>query len=322
MKNVEEEFHVQFVATIREKLPERGRVANALIDLLCVEKEGVYRRLRGEVPFTFSEIMKISNYYNISLDNLIGIVSPYRSKSLHLHIQNYFDMSEVDYKMSRDYITAIQQASGSPYAEFGFATNILPLHASVLHPPLFRFYMLKWMYQFGDSKSVLPYSAIHISPELREFHDQYIASSRLIKYTYIIWDEFFLLHLISDIQYFHSIRLLTEAEVALLKSEIEHLLQNIEKLSIRCSFPNGNKIDMFISNIHLETSYSYLSTDKMYISMIDAFTLGAVTSLESSVCDQMKTWMHSLKRTATLISGTEKPRIDFFERQWKWVEKL
>lgn len=60
---------------VREKIPQRTVLVNTLVDLLCIEKEAVYRRLRGEVAFTFAEIVTIANEFGISLDNLIGTVT-------------------------------------------------------------------------------------------------------------------------------------------------------------------------------------------------------------------------------------------------------
>ena len=45
---------------IKEEFPQKTNLVNALVDLLCIEKEAVYRRLRGEVAFTFAEIVTIA----------------------------------------------------------------------------------------------------------------------------------------------------------------------------------------------------------------------------------------------------------------------
>ena len=61
--------------TIKEEFPQKTNLVSALVDLLCIEKEAVYRRLRGEVAFTFAEIVTIANAFGISLDNLVGTVT-------------------------------------------------------------------------------------------------------------------------------------------------------------------------------------------------------------------------------------------------------
>jgi hypothetical protein len=322
MVNLDIEFYKTFIQIIEEKVPGRGKLCNILVDILFIEKEAVYRRLRGDVPFSFAEIVKISRHLNISLDKIIGVTSPYRSLPFFLHNQDYFNMCEIDYRMSLDYITAIKAAANSPYSEFGFAKNVLPLHTSVFHPPIFRFYLLKWMYQFGNPGEVLPYSQILIPEKLKEYHRQYIQEAPNIKYTYFICNEHSLLHLIRDVQYFRSIRLLTDEEVALIKEEIYHFLNDLEKIAIVGTYDTGNKVEIFVSDLNFETSYSYLMSNNIYVSMIDAFTLGSVTSVDQEACEKMRTWMQALKRTSMLISGAEKNRVLFFEKQRGMLEKM
>jgi hypothetical protein len=199
---------------------------------------------------------------------------------------------------------------------------MLPLHAIINQPALLRFYMLKWMYLFGNQGAVIPYSNIVYSDRLKEYHRQYIESVQDIKYTYFICDELFLVYLTYDIEYFHSIHLLTDEDVAFLKEEILRFLDLYEKLAIRGSYCNGNKIDLYISGVNFEASYSYLSSQNIHISMIGAFTLGAVCSVDEQACEKMKLWMQALKRTSTLITCAEKNRIIFFEKQRQILERI
>ena len=37
-------------------MPHKATLTNALVDLLCIEREAVYRRMRGDVAFSFAEI--------------------------------------------------------------------------------------------------------------------------------------------------------------------------------------------------------------------------------------------------------------------------
>ena len=62
----------ELISTMREVTPKEGNLANVLMDLLCMSKEAIYRRLRGEVAFTFSEVAIIASQLGISLDKIIG----------------------------------------------------------------------------------------------------------------------------------------------------------------------------------------------------------------------------------------------------------
>ena len=44
--------NTNLIEAMKEKLPLKGKLADMLMDTLYIGKEDVYRRLRGEVPFT------------------------------------------------------------------------------------------------------------------------------------------------------------------------------------------------------------------------------------------------------------------------------
>ena len=67
------ELNTGLVNAVREKLPSKDNLANALMDILYIGKEAIYRRLRGEVPFTLTEATIISRKLGISLDKMIGV---------------------------------------------------------------------------------------------------------------------------------------------------------------------------------------------------------------------------------------------------------
>ena len=78
----------------------------------------------------------------------------------------------------------------------------------------------------------------------------------------------------------------------------------------------GNPIQFYISNINFDASYSYLETKKLRISMIRAFILNSVVSLDEKAYEIFHNWLQSLLKSSTMISVSgEKQRILFFEKQ-------
>ena len=57
MKN---QLNDELVSAIRNSVSDDMNIANLLMDILSIGKEAVYRRLRGDVPFTFDEVSKIT----------------------------------------------------------------------------------------------------------------------------------------------------------------------------------------------------------------------------------------------------------------------
>lgn len=64
--------NTNLIEAMKKKLPFKGKLADMLMDTLCISKEAVYRRLRGEVLFALQEAAITSRKPGISLDNIIG----------------------------------------------------------------------------------------------------------------------------------------------------------------------------------------------------------------------------------------------------------
>ena len=50
----------ELITAMKARVPEKQNLAGYLADTLCMGKEAVYRRLRGEVSFTLEEVALIS----------------------------------------------------------------------------------------------------------------------------------------------------------------------------------------------------------------------------------------------------------------------
>lgn len=317
-KNLQEKF----ISLIKEKIP--GNLVNTLMKMLPLTKEAIYRRLRGDVPFSFVEMSILSTYLAISLDNIADAVSIYRFKWYQFHVRNYDDFKPIDLDMSHNYVDVINIAAEDPNSEFGVAANMLPLHIGLLHLPIYRIYLLKWKYQFGKTpKNELRYADIKVPEEEEKTYRKYLDAVRKIKYTFFIWDSSFLISLINDINYFHSVLIINREEMRMLKQELGRLLDTLEYYADNGKFEKtGNKIETYVSSLNFETTYTYLSGNNVYVSMSNAFCLGAFTSLDKDACEETKKWIQGLKNSSTLISGAaQRDKIIFFENQRDILEQ-
>ena len=85
------ELNTNLIEAAKEKFPAKGQLANILMDTLYMGKEAIYRRLRGEVPFTFQEAAIISKELGISLDRIAGV--SFSNNAM-------FDINVVDHSLS------------------------------------------------------------------------------------------------------------------------------------------------------------------------------------------------------------------------------
>lgn len=88
-------YDTLFLEAVRNKIQHRSVPTNQLVELLDIDKVAVYRRLRGEVPFSFREIALLSQELGISLDALITQSTIDTTSQNLLMIENLHEQTDV-----------------------------------------------------------------------------------------------------------------------------------------------------------------------------------------------------------------------------------
>lgn len=311
-----------FLDEIGRKIPQKTMVVNILADLLCISKEAVYRRLKGEVPFTFFEAITISRHFGISLDNLDMVSSPI-SKPFKLKLIEYINPAESDFALMEEMTTILKSFEDIPDPEAGEITNILPQPLYVSYEHVFKFYLFKWKYQSNKQNQSTPYKDIIVLDKLRKTQEEYVKWSKRLHATYILDHQIFH-YLVSNIRYFYNIGLITHKEVQLIKQDLLKILDEIDFLARAGSFrETGQSVNIYISNVNVDTNYIYVATPDYQLTIIKVFILNGIASTDKKTFEELKYWMKSMKRQSVLITGSgDKERISFLEEQYKIVESL
>lgn len=318
----QEIIHDNLLNAIREKVPHEENLASVLGNILCIGKEAIYRRLRGDVPFTLLETALISKEMNISVDSILESVSP-KSRPFQLKLTEFFNPLEIDFLMMENFVDVFRGIDKGTYSECASATNILPQALYQNYKFLSRFYLFKWKAQRDGLDSVKALHEIVPEERLSRIQQSLVVEAQRVKDTCYIFDNMLFLYLINDIKYFSSVNLISTADVQELKEELIHLLNYLERLAAKGRFDNGNKVHFYISNINFDTTYSYVHTQKYNLTFIKAFTLNGIASLDDKTFESVKNWILSLKRFSTLISESgDLQRIHFFKRQRELVATL
>jgi hypothetical protein len=312
-----------FLESLSEKYPQKSQLTEALMNLLCIEREAAYRRLRKDVLFPVDELTKIARTWNISLDNLIGIRST-NTHSFHLQLLRYVNPSKEDFKIIEDFIDFLSTFSSSPDAEYMEVSNMLPRSLFCSFPYLSRFYIFKWMYQYGDGANVYPLAQVIPAEKICRAGREYVDCIKEIAQVNYVWDHMIFNYLVNDIRYFSSIYLISAEEVQWIKEDLYAFLDYLSDVSAKGYFPETkNNVNIYISQINIDTCYSYFYSNEIKISKIRAFLKHEISSTDLEMFESFKTWMHLKKRSSIHISGVdEKQRIEFFIKQQQLIESL
>lgn len=311
-----------FIEVISSKFPKKSELANALMDILNIEKEAVYRRLRSEVLFSFYEVTLVAQKLGISLQDFAGVAST-KSRPYHLKLTNWVEPEEIDYYMINEYLDLLREIKDDPTAELGAAIKMFPDAFHLRYKNITTYYLFKWIYQYSSPESKKYFSEIKATERslslLKEMRHLY----NLIKTRDYILDKKIFQNLVDDLSYFGSIRLITPDELASIKEELFYLVDYLESLAVSGVNEEGNNVKLYISDVNFETDFSYLSSTNYKLSLIRTFTLYDIASLDDFTFDISKRWLNSLKRTSTLISESgQLQRIDFFNKQRQIVDSL
>lgn len=308
---------------IKEKYPQKTNLVGALVDVLCIEKEAVYRRLRGDVAFTFAEIVTIANTFGISLDNLVGTVTA-KSRPFQLKLVDFLNPVKVDYEMLEQYVDLLYLAREDDKSELIDCTNILPQQLYMKYKYISRFYLFKWLYQCGVPGKTKRFDEIEVTDRFAELQIASVEESRYIRKSYYILDPLIFHYLVNDINYFMSIHMIGEEDVKRLKNELNRFMDELELLATRGYFEDtGSKVFIYISSVNFDTSYWCVQVNDFHLSMIKTFILSSVASLDKGTYEKLRKWLRALIRSSIMISVSgERQRIAFFKEQRELIQSL
>ena len=315
------ELNTGLIEAAKEKLPSKDNLANTLMDILYIGKEAIYRRLRGEVPFTFAEAAVISRKLGISLDKIIGI-SFHNNAVFDMNVVDHNNPFETYYSILERHVKLFHTLKEDPTSEMGTSSNILPLTLSLKHDILSKFRLFKWMYQ-NENIKCKHFEELDIPEKLVSKQKEFTRMASHIHSIDYIWDSTIFNHLVNDVQYFSDIHLLTDGDKQLIKEDLFRLIDELEELASKGKSDAGNDVHIYISNINFEATYSYLETSSLQLSLIRVYSINSITTQDNEMFGNVKDWIQSLKKFSTMISESgEMQRIQFFKQQREIIDTL
>lgn len=178
----------ELINQMKERIPPGHNLANYLTDTLYMGKEAVYRRLRGEVAFTFDEIAVISHNLGISIDQIIGNHLSNRV-TFDLNLLHSPNLMESYYEIVERYLRIFQLVNGDENSETYSATNTIPFTLYSSYEYLSKFRICRWIYQNGKMKTPNSLSDMHVPEKIINAHKKLSESIRKVGKTYFVWDS-------------------------------------------------------------------------------------------------------------------------------------
>ena len=315
-------YYKEFLSIIRQKIPHKATLTNTITDLLGIDRDAVYRRLRGEVNFSFNEMATIAKKLGISLDSIAEIESV-QSKPTQVIMTRHVNPTDLDYRMFNDHVNLLQFIKDQPDTKIIESGNMFPHYLFYDYEHITRFYIFRWN-QASCLASPMPFHEITIPQQMKVLQKNCCTYSRHIKHAEYVWDSMIVKRLVSDVKFFEKVRLIKKEDVATIKNDLTIFVDHIEKLAATGKHEDtGNEVSIYISDINIETNYSCLVSKNLNISLFRTFLLNSNAALDKEVFTEVSSWIYALQRMSTLISVSgEKLRNEFFSAQRELINTL
>lgn len=316
-------FNAALIDLINENVPEHTNPCAFIADTLNIGREAAYRRLRGEVLFTFDEAALLGSQLHISLDRAMGLVGA-GNVLFQLQFTDFYSTLETYNDILKKEIHFFHQIASEANTVFATAGSAIPAEFYMRHEYMAKFKFFKWLYQHGLSDpSVRTFEQMQVPEALIHRYGEYVKSVQGVKTTCYVLDDESFSHWVNAIRAFRAMHLISDESVRILKGELLQLLDEVEQIAINGQYDNGNTVFFYLSNFDLESTYSYVSAPNCKTSIIGVFSLNSLRTPDPAIFDQVKRWIRTQTRFSTLISGCgELQRLLFFKRQRAILAKL
>lgn len=317
-------WNEKIIESVKKAIGDEESLSNTLMDTLLIGRESVYRRIRGDVPFTFEEVVKIAERFDFSIDSLAGMKNTERT---------LFELSIPSPKAQLDdysthlqnYVRLLKEMGKSPTSTARYAVNTLPYSLYLAYKNLARFKFFRCIYQSSALRQQhnVKYADVQIPPKLEELQKTFVASTKYVNKTLMILDRNIFSGVRYDVDYFYHLHILSDEDVDLIRAELLDMVDMLEKVAIAGCFNTGKEVHIYLANIDLEATYAMLEYDKGGYAHLRLYGLSGVESRSPQMLETQREWIDSLRRYSTLISQSgEMIRHRFFMEQRQLIEEM
>ncbi|MDR3218458.1 MAG: hypothetical protein LBU22_05670 [Dysgonamonadaceae bacterium] len=319
---MEKDFNKKLINAVLSNMPPKVKAASYLSDVLKLSRESVYRRIRGEIPFTIDEFAKLSVALGFSFDEIIGNAN--FGHAFFEFFANEKPPNEMYATMLEKYLELLEKIETTQMVDSVMSINRIPPNFYMLFDNLHKFVFYKWLNQYSGVPSNLHFSDIDVPPEIMSLQKRIRFNFSKLKRRTLILDPNTFLNQVKEIQYYYKMKLLNDEDLSLLKQEMNELvglLENAAKTGTLGAYKT--KTDIYLSFLSISANTCYYAYDDKVRTIIWIFIVNPIIIHNTNISDMQKKWLNFLKRQSTLISqSNEISQTEFFNQQRKYIEML
>jgi len=301
--NVNKSVTAKILEEIIKQSPDQKNPVKSLTKILSMSIETAYRRIRNQIPFTIEEVIIIAKYFNLSIDELLGLKSDNLLFNKDFNIeQNPIDIYS---DLLRDDIEFIEKLLGSTYVKISAAVNRIPFRF-LPHKSLFKLEYCHYMYSMGKIPFISThYSDIELPPAINDLHDLLAARFSRLKNIICIVDNVLYSDVIKKIQYYQQLRFFSAEDLQLLQSELFDVLEGYENMLRNGKNSSGSDYVFYYSLFNLEANLVFIEYDNESLLQFWMYPESQIVIRNNQLIgDIQKRWIDSKIRNSIIITKT------------------
>jgi hypothetical protein len=246
------------VEHIKKHLPAGARLHSYLMDTLFLSKEPAYRRIRGEIPFTFEEVVKLAANLGFSIDNIVQ-QSMSDSNIVQFNMPVNVEASVFE-KFSNNLdinISVAKQFETAKNLNVKVAINRIPWML-LPYPNLFKFEICRFLRYYGQIDFTTTFANIDIPASLLDKNKQLAYYVSKIHNLNCICDKHIFDKVIEEIKYIYDNNFLGKEDLLKLQNELYQFLQKLLDANIGVSNIFGDNCNFFICSTFIDTNIIHI----------------------------------------------------------------
>ncbi len=310
----------KMINKIVSTIPSYIKPVDYLSTSLDIAKESAYRRLRGEMSFTFDEIIKLSQELEFSVDELINSKN---SNQITLNLQINKDPEQTFLLKLQNYKKDIDIRLQYKDSSAIMALNYLPAIFSIHFKSLFKFSYYTWLHRKYKGMPKLYYADVIIPDEFEALRKELDIKTRDVSNNTFILDMNVFLSPLREVYYFYKLRLISDDELETIKTDFHNMIDFVEKI-VRTGESNpGTKYSYYISNFNIDGNSAYSNCDGNIISSFNFHYFNTILISDPEVCESHKEWLESLKKYSILVTqSNEMIQEQYFDKQRAYIDHV
>ncbi len=311
-----------FIQAIIKALGSDKGVAAKLSNILSLGKESIYRRIRGDIPFTLDEAIEIARQLDISIDELY-LRPADKQASFQINLLNIQDPASNYCEILSGYIKTFKTLKTFSTINLLSAYNVMPYSLLLAHDLTARFHLYKWFHLVKCRKHHTTFSEFTVPNKVREIEQSFRNENQHVKNATFILDRNIFLSFAKDISLFVELELVTEQEKQILKKELLSIISTVDTIAYNGHYPTGNKVNIYLSNITLDASFTLFEAQEFEMVHLRVFSINGIESQNKEICNMSRAWLYALENNSNSITQCDSMlRIRYFEEQRSLINQI